>query len=111
LAAAARVGVAFDDDLLLGVVREELCVHFDDGTIFFLDGVAVKVEKHRTLLRERALRIERIPLACRTVACSTCAGTVGAASAGAGGRVVIQLHRAAAGGQSSGKANHCKASE
>src|SRR5690606_23431389 len=84
-----------NDHLLAGRVGKIACVHFYDRPIFFFDGILVEIKKYRSLLCQRALRIERVVLAASTCANSACGGT-GGGSGCSGARSFIQFDRATA---------------
>src|SRR5690606_33234722 len=95
LRTATGVGVAFDTNALLRVATQIVGVHFDQATVLLGNGVAVEFEIHGALLRQRALRVERVHDLTR-------AGAVGS---GTGGACLIQGYRAASrqGGRQCGK--------
>src|SRR5690606_7027598 len=99
----ACVGVALNANTLLRIAAQVVRMHFHDAAVLIGNGVAVKLEVHRALLRQRALRVEWVHNLAR-------AGAIRSGATRAG--PLIKRHRAASrqcGGQSGESKASCNA--
>ena len=96
----AAVKYELPANIVLAVAGQVGRVHFNNTAVLFRYGVAVKLEVHRALLCQRALRVERAVLAHTAGADAGATGTA-CADIGAGG--IVELDGAPAGRQDGGK--------
>src|SRR5690606_24254529 len=84
-------------------------MHLHDRPILFFNGVAVKIEVHRTLLCQGALRVEGIELTAGS--CIDAASADTRRTSACAGCILIEFDRAATSGEQGRHTNYCKAFE